>query len=161
MRPVEVLGQLGVGPIGPVQALPGRPLDDPAADLLGRPGRDPGLGPPGLAGPEPGEAESQVEVEPPLDGARGDGQVGGDLLMGPVPVGHQDDPEAVPERPVGRLAECLLDLSGFSFAESDADHGDECCRVQKGVYPLNEPDSLIGRVNGERVGRGPYLPPAR
>ena len=47
----QVVGQLGVGPVGPVEPLAGRPLDDPAADLLGQVGRDRRGVPLGLAGP--------------------------------------------------------------------------------------------------------------
>ena len=66
---------------------PGRPLDDPAADLLGQLGRELGLGPLGLAGPQPVEAALEVGVEPALDGAGGDAEVGGDLAGGAGPGG--------------------------------------------------------------------------
>ncbi len=52
--------------------------------------------PRGLAGPEGVEAPGQVGVEPPLDGAWGDAQVVGDVLMLTAPVGQADDLEAVP-----------------------------------------------------------------
>jgi hypothetical protein len=67
----EVIGQFGVDPVGPVEPVPGRPLDHPAADFNGQSGRD-RRGPPlGLAGLQAVEALSQVGVEPPLDGAGG------------------------------------------------------------------------------------------
>ena len=127
-----MIGEFGVGPIGPVQPLPSGPVDDPATDRAGHLGRDSGVGPLGLAGPEPGEAGFQVAVEPPLDRAWSEAQVGGDVLMRPAPVGQADDLEAVPEPPVGRLAERLLEFLDVEFGELDADHDDEGYRVQKG-----------------------------
>jgi hypothetical protein len=78
------------------------------------------------------EAGFEIAVEPPLDGAWGDGQLGGDVLMRPAPVGQADDRKAVPERPVGRPEECLRECVNFGFGELDADHDDEGCRVREG-----------------------------
>lgn len=106
----------------------------------------------------PGEAGFEIAVEPPLDGAWSDGQVGGDILVGPAPVGQPDDLEAVPELRVGRLAESLFESLGFGFGESDADQGDGCrLSGSEGVCLLYEPDSLIGRVNESRISRLGHL----
>src|SRR5262249_56879283 len=74
---VEVVGQLGVGPVGPVEPLLGRPLDPPAA-TAGRGRRSAWASPPRFTGAQAVEAALQVGVEPALDGARGDAQVLGD-----------------------------------------------------------------------------------
>src|SRR3954452_9457984 len=112
------------GPRQPViLVLGGIWADTPTGGPLGQLGWDLGLCPPGLAGPQTGEAVDQVGVEPPLDGPGGDGQVGGDVLVGPAPVGQPDDLEAVSELAVSRLTECLLKGLGVGFGEMDADHG--------------------------------------
>ena len=87
----------------------------------------------------------QVGVEPALDGARGDGQVGGDVLVRPAPVGQADDLEAVAELGVGFLAESLVEPLGFL--------GGKRMRItrlslREVVYPpsLYAPDSLIERL---------------
>jgi len=58
----------------------------------------------GLARTQASEALLQVAVEPALDGSRGNGQVLGNLLMGPVAVGQADDLDAVAVLRVGFLA---------------------------------------------------------
>ena len=121
----EVIGQLGVGPVGPVEPLAGRPLDDPAADDPAQVGRD-GRGVPlGLEGLQGRQATPEVGVEPSLDGARRDAQVGGDVLVGPTPMGHADDLEAIPDLAVSRLQERLFESSGLDVVELDADHGEK------------------------------------
>lgn len=60
-RAVQVLDRFGAGPVGPVQALLGRLLDDPAANhLLGHRWRDLGLCGLGLAGMQPGQTEFEA-----------------------------------------------------------------------------------------------------
>jgi hypothetical protein len=51
----------------------------------------------GLAGLEGVEATAEVGVEPPLDGAGGDAEVGGDVLALAAPVGQPDDLESEEE----------------------------------------------------------------
>src|SRR5262249_43479303 len=85
---IQVLGQLGVRPVSPVQPLGGWPLDDPTADLVAQISRDLRLGPLGPAGLQPGQAMLQVAVEPSLHGAGRDAQVFGDLVMRPI-LGRQ------------------------------------------------------------------------
>ena len=65
----------------------------------------------GLAGPEAVEAAVEVGVEPALDGAGRDAEVGGDVLVRAAPVGQPDDLEAVAELAVGGLAEGLFEAS--------------------------------------------------
>jgi hypothetical protein len=55
-----------------------------------------------------------------VDGTGVDGQIGGDLLVRPIAVGHADDLELVPELAVGRLTERL---SAIGLGETDEDHG--------------------------------------
>src|SRR5688572_9212464 len=81
------------------------PPDRPAADLIGLMGRDRRCPPLGLAWWEAAEATHEVGVEPPLDGARGDPEVGGDVPVLPAPVGQPDDLEPVQELAVGGLSE--------------------------------------------------------
>ena len=57
--------------------------------MRGEPGR--GLGP---AAPQAVDASAEVGVEPALEGAGAEGQVGGDLLVRSAAVGHEDDREA-------------------------------------------------------------------
>jgi hypothetical protein len=118
-----VIGQLGVGPVGPVEPLTGRTIDHPAADLLGHVGRDRRGVAPGLARLEAVEATTEVGVEPPLDGAGHDPQVGGDVLVLPTPVGQADDLEPVEELTVGGLAEGPFEALGLGVGQLDADHG--------------------------------------
>ena len=87
----QVVGQLGVGPVRPVQALFGRSIDDPPADLVGQARRDRARGPLGFAGPEPAEPAFQVGVEPALDSSAVDAQVGGDVLVSAAAMGQEDD----------------------------------------------------------------------
>ena len=140
-----MVGQLGVGPVGPVEPLAGRPVDHPAADLLGHLGRDRRGVPLGLAGPQAVEAAFEVGVEPPLDGAGRDPQVGGDVLVLAAPVGQPDDLEPVQELAVGGLAEGPFEASGLGVGQLDADHGRaevrRRCRFASSFY---EPDSISG-----------------
>src|SRR5262249_58603352 len=53
---LQVVGQLRVGPVSPLQALLGRPLDDPTADLVGQAVGDVGRSSLGLASAEAGKA---------------------------------------------------------------------------------------------------------
>ena len=102
----------------------------------------------GLAGPEAVEAAVEVGVEPPLDGAGRDPQVGGDLLMRSAPAGQPDDLEAVPVFAVGGLAEGQFEALGLGLGELDADHGRCGVSGSSGcTSPLYEPDSIIGLVN--------------
>ena len=64
----RVVGQLGVGPVGPVEPLTGRPGDHPAADFLGHLSRDHRGVPLGLSRIQAFKAPIEVGVEPPLDG---------------------------------------------------------------------------------------------
>ena len=100
-----------------------------------------------LRGTQAVEAALEVGVEPPLDGAGGDPQVGGDVLVGPAPVGQPDDLEAVAELAVGGLAEGLFEASGLGVGQLDADHGRVGCWSEGAASPLYEPDSISGLVN--------------
>src|SRR5262245_43352467 len=66
---VQVVGQLGVGPVGSVQAAGGRPVEDPAADRVGQGGRDLGCRALSLSGRQAVQAPLQVGVEPAGHGA--------------------------------------------------------------------------------------------
>ena len=77
----------------------------------------------GLAGLQGGEAASGIGVQPALDGAGRDAQVGGDVPMASAPVGHADDLEAVPDLAVSGLEERLFEATGLDVVELDADHG--------------------------------------
>jgi hypothetical protein len=119
----QVIGQLGVRPVGTVQPLLGRPLDDPAFDLVGQRGGDLAGGSLGLAGLQAVEAAFQIGIEPTGNGAAVDAQVGGDVLVGPAAVGKQDNLEPVAEFAVLRGAEQLLEPLDFGRGELNADHG--------------------------------------
>src|SRR4051794_36116295 len=87
-------------PVGPVQALFGRSVDDPAAQLVGQRRRDGAWSALGLLGLQRVEPAVAVGVEPTRDGFAVDAQIGGDVLAWSAPVGHPDDLEAIPEFPV-------------------------------------------------------------
>ena len=127
-----MVGQLGVGPVGPVQPLLGWPLDDPTADLAGHLGRDCRGLPLGLARSEAIEAPVQVGVEPSLDGPGGDAEVSGDVLMGSAPMGQPDDLKAVVELTFGGLKEGLFEAVGLCLGQMDADHGRGSHLVESG-----------------------------
>lgn len=114
-----VVGQLGMGPVGPIEPLGRRPVDDPAAD-----DRDRQRLALGLARPQGGDAALEVGIEPVLDGAGADAEVGGDVLGEPTPVGEPDDLESVPELSISSLKGGLLKALGVSVGQDDADHGD-------------------------------------
>ncbi len=104
----QVVGQLGVSPVGPIGPPAGRAIDHPAADLLGQLGWDRRGMALGLARFQGGEAAIEVSVEPPPDGTGGDAEVGGDVMVLAAPAGQADDLEAVEELAVVGLAEGLL-----------------------------------------------------
>src|SRR5690606_1781042 len=78
---------------------------------------------PGLAGLQAVEAAAEVGVEPPLDGAGGDAEVGGDVLMLAAPVGQPDDLQAVGGLAVGGPPGGPFEASGLVVGRLDADHG--------------------------------------
>ena len=82
------------------------------------------------------EPAVEVGVEPALDGAGGDAQVGGDVLVGPAPVGQPDDLEAVTELAVSGLEEGLFEASGLGVGQLDADH-DASMEEVVGLPPLS------------------------
>jgi hypothetical protein len=154
----QVVGQLLVGPVGAVEALRGRPLDDPALEFVGQYGGD-------LAGLARGQARTQavepafeVGVEPALDGARGDGQVLGDLLVGPVPGGQADDLDAIAELGVGFVAVGLIEPLRFLVWHANADHSLGLPSRSKWLGPrvLYASDNLTERVYqaGDPLGVG-------
>jgi hypothetical protein len=69
------------------------------------------------------EAPCEGGVEPPLDGAGADPEVGGDVLLLAAPVGQADDLEAVEELAVGGPTERPFKASGLGVGELNADHG--------------------------------------
>jgi len=117
-----VVGQLLVGPVGPAQALPGRPLDYPATDLVGHRGGDAAGTALGFPGQQAVEAAFAVGVEPTGDADPVDAQVRGDVLAGPTTVGHQDDLEAVSQFPALGGAEESFQAVGLAGWQLDADH---------------------------------------
>ena len=131
----EVVGQLGVSPVGSVEPLLGGPFDDPAADDPGQMGRDRRGMSLGLAGLEGGDSALEVSVEPVLNGSRGDAQVGGDVLVGSTPMGQPDDLEAIMELAIGRLEEGLFEASGVGVGQLDADHGGTVLEEEFGSSP--------------------------
>jgi hypothetical protein len=120
---LQVVGQLGMGPVGPVQPLLDRPLDDPAADLLAQMSRDLRRSALGLSGPEAVEAPVEVGVEPALDGAGRDREVGGDVPVLAASMRQADDLQAIAGLAVGGLTEGQFEASGLVLGEMDADHG--------------------------------------
>ena len=101
----QVVGQLLVSPVGAVEPMLGRPVDDPAAHLVGQgSGEFAGLAF-GLLGSQGLEAGVAVGIEPAGHGLSVHAQVGGDVLAWAAAVGHKDDLEAVPELGVRRGAE--------------------------------------------------------
>lgn len=109
---------------------PGQPCSagppvHPATDLAGPVGQDRRGVAPSVAGLEGVEAAAEVGVEPPLDGAGSDPEVGGDVLMLAAPVGRPDDVEPVEVLAVGGLSEGLLEAFGLGVAQLDADHGSQ------------------------------------
>src|SRR5581483_4815174 len=119
---VQVVGQLLVGPVSAVEALLARALDDPAFDLVGQSGRDLSRRARGLAWAQAIEPALQVGVEPALDGARGDGQVRGYLLVGPVPAGQPHYLDAISVLRVGFLAIGQFEALRLPLGQSDAYH---------------------------------------
>src|SRR5262249_20364812 len=75
----QVVGQFGVGPVGPVQSLFGRPVDHPLADNGGQVGGQLGFGSLGLSRLESVQAIGQIGVEPALDRSRSGAGIGGDV----------------------------------------------------------------------------------
>jgi hypothetical protein len=112
----QVVGQFGMGPVGPVQPLSDRPLDDQAADLLTQVSRDLRLSALGLARPQAGESVLQVGVEPTLDGAGGHPQVGGDVRVLAAPMGEPDDLDSVAGNFSITPGEAAFQLVGFGHA---------------------------------------------
>lgn len=104
----QVVGQLGVRPVGPVEPVLGRAVDHPPAEDRGQVGGERRLRPGGLPGAEAVEPAAEVGVEPPRDRPRGGDRVGRDVGVAATPVGHQDDLGTVPEPGVGGLAEDRL-----------------------------------------------------
>ncbi|MFO0878160.1 MAG: hypothetical protein U0840_12490 [Gemmataceae bacterium] len=147
MSLVEVVGQLLVRPPGPFEALLGRPLDHPAFDLVGQRGGDLGGRSLGLAGHQAGQAALAVGVEPALDGAAVDAQVGGEVLAPAALVGHQDDLKAVAVRPVVGGPERLLQMHGLHFSQPHVDHG--CFLPLEATFP--PPIVGTGHPHRERV----------
>ena len=129
-----------------------RPLDDPAADLLAQVSRDLRRSALGLAGPEAVEAPVEVGVEPALDGAGRDPEVGGDVPVLAAPVGQADDLEAIAGLAVGGLAEGQFEALGLVLGEMDADHGRvESLGSSRCTSSLYEPDSIIGLVRSAEI----------
>src|SRR3954447_19484455 len=89
----------------------------------------------GLGGHGGGDAAPVVGVEPGLDGAGGDAQVGGDVPVGPAPMGEPDDLEPVTGLAVGGLEEGLLEASGLGVGQLDADHDGATSREESGLPP--------------------------
>jgi hypothetical protein len=118
----QVVGQLGVGPVGPVEPLLGWPVDDPLAEGRGQVGGQLGFGPLGLAWLELVQAAGQVGVEPALGRPRGGPGVGSDLRVLAAPVGHQDNLDAVPEGAIGGRLEQAFQLANLGVGQGDADH---------------------------------------
>src|SRR5262249_20237990 len=76
--------------------------------------------------------------------ARGDGQVVGYLLVGPVAAGQADDLDAVSVLRVGLFAEGLLEALRLPLGESDAYHFP--CSLAFFPPSLYASDILIGHV---------------
>src|SRR5689334_21423852 len=110
-----------MGPVGAVESLLGRSVDDPAADLVGQSSRDFAGCALGLARPQTIEALVQVGVEPALDGSRAEGQVLGNVLVGPVAAGQADDLDAVFVLRVGFLVEGQVEALRLPLGKSNAD----------------------------------------
>src|SRR5262249_14011163 len=109
----EVVGEFLVGPVGPVQALLGRPVDDPTAHVVGQ-----GLGnlarfALGFAGLQAVEPAFGVGVEPAGHRFAVDPPVGSAVLACSAAVGHEDDLEAVAELAVVGGAEAGVEAFGF------------------------------------------------
>ena len=86
-----MVGQFSVGPVGPVQPLPGGAVDDPLPQGGGEVVRQFGLGPRGLTWLQPLQAALQVGIEPAPDAAGAAAEVHGDVPMRPAALGQQDD----------------------------------------------------------------------
>lgn len=104
----QVVGQLGVGPVGPVEPVLRGTVDDPLPEDRGQVGGELGPRPGCLPGAEAVESAVEVGAEPPLDGPRGGAGVGRHVRVAAAPVGHPDDLDPVPQPGVGRLAEGLV-----------------------------------------------------
>lgn len=148
LGPEQVIGQLLVSPVGTVEALGGRPLDHPALDRVGQVGGDLAGLAGGLAWAQAIEAVLQLSIEPALHGARVDGQVRGDLLVGPVPGGQAYDLDAGAKCEVGFLAVGVIEPLRLLLRQARTDHsfGLPCRREL--LYPplLYASDNLTERV---------------
>src|SRR5262249_34503779 len=87
----QVVGEFLVGPVGSVQALLGRPIDDPAAHVVGQCCGDLARLALGFLGLQPAQPTVAIGVEPTGDRLAVDPQVGGDVLACSAAVGHEDD----------------------------------------------------------------------
>src|SRR5262249_19283484 len=113
-------------------------------DLVGQSLWDLAAGAFGLARAQASESPVQVGVEPALDGSWGDGQVLGNLLVGPVAAGQADDLDAVFVLRVGFFPVGLLKTLRVPLRESDADPYLSCLSF----FPpsLYAPDNVTGHV---------------
>jgi hypothetical protein len=119
----QVLGQFGVRPVGPVQAVFGRPVDHPLPQDRGQVRRQFGFRPARLPRPQSVDAAVEVGVQPSLHRPGGGAGVGGDVRVPAAPVGHQNDLHPVSQLGVGGRAEYLVQADNFGIGQGDADHG--------------------------------------
>jgi hypothetical protein len=118
----QVISQPLVGPVGAIQALFGRPFDDPALEFVRQIGGDLAGCTRGLARADAVEPAFEVRIEPALDGARTEIQIRGDVLVGPVAAGQAGDLDAVPVLGVGLFAEGTVRPLRLPLRQADADH---------------------------------------
>src|SRR5262245_3834025 len=121
----QVVSQLFVGPVRPVEPTAGRAADDPGADRVGQGVGEGGGLALGLSRGQGVQPAVAGGVEPAGDAAAVEGKVLGDLLTRSAGVSQQDDLEAVTELAIVGGAEQPLQPSGLRFGQRDADPSTE------------------------------------
>src|SRR5262249_31161099 len=140
----EVVGEFLVGPVGPVQALLGRPVEDPTTHGIGQGCGDLARFALGFPGLKPVQPSVAVGVEPTGDRLAVDPQVGGDVLAGSAAVGHEDELEAVAQFAVVGRTEEAVEVFGLGGWQLNADHGAVLSRHGSGSVWLDDGTASMG-----------------
>jgi hypothetical protein len=119
----EVISEFGIGPVGPIQATGSRPVDDSLTQdrcqIIGQFGCGTGA----FANLESVKSAFKVGVEPSLDSAWCNAQVGGDVLMWAVAVRQPDDLESIVEFAVSGAAKRVFQSGLITRGKLNANHG--------------------------------------
>ena len=122
LRLVEIGGEFGRCPVGPVQATACGAWFDPGYNLRGQGLGNAGSAARGPAAPESVEAPRAIGIEPALQGPWGDTQVFSDLVRAPPPVGHQESLAAVAQTAVGSGFKGVFELLAIVIVQGDMNY---------------------------------------